>query len=280
MTRTGAREPVVVGVDDSDLSIVALAWAADEARRNARPLRIVHVARPGEQWSGRPILDAAEARAQKAIPDLDVSTSLETGHTTEGLLKPASDASVLVLGSRGRRGFSGLRLGSTSLHVAMHAPCPVVVIRTAGEDALSGPSAGRVVVGTDNSPGSQRALDFAFQEASSRGIGLTAVLASTGPEFDTSATPPREWEAAAQEQKAVLAGILGDYRAQHREVDVVEKAVWGHPPAVLIDESRGAELVVVGSHGRGGFGGMVLGSVSHALLHHAHCPVAVVRSPQ
>jgi nucleotide-binding universal stress UspA family protein len=78
----------------------------------------------------------------------------------------------------------------------------------------------------------------------------------------------------------VLAGILADYRAQHRQVDVVEKAVWGDPPAVLIDESRGAELVVVGSHGRGGFGGMVLGSVSHALLHHAHCPVAVVRSPQ
>ena len=280
MTRSGTRQSVVVGIDDSDLSIVALAWAADEARRNARPLRLVHVTDPGEQWSGQPILDAAAARAQKAIPDLDVSTSLETGHTVDGLLKPASDASMVVLGSRGTRGFAGLRLGSTSLHVAMHAPCPVVVIRTAGEDVLPGPSAGRVVVGTENSPGSQRALDFAFQEAGSRGIGLTAVLASAGPEFDTSAAPPREWEAAAQEEKAVLAGILAGSRAQHPAVDVVEKAMWGDPRAVLIDESRGAELVVVGSHGRGGFGGMMLGSVSHALLHHAHCPVAVVRSPQ
>jgi nucleotide-binding universal stress UspA family protein len=187
---------------------------------------------------------------------------------------------VVVLGSRGRHGFSGLRLGSTSLHVAMHAPCAVVVIRTAGEDALPGASAGRVVVGTDNSPGSQRALDLAFEEAGSRGIGLTAVLASAGPEFDTSAAPPHEWEAAAQEEKGVLAGILADYRSQHPAVEVVEKAVWGDPATVLIDESRGAELVIVGSHGRGGFGGMLLGSVSHALLQHAHCPVGVARRQQ
>lgn len=280
MTRSGTRELVVVGIDDSDLSLVALAWAADEARRNAHPLRIAHVIRPGQQWSGQPILDAALVRVQKAVPDLEVSTSLETGHPAEGLLKLASEASVVVLGSRGKHGFAGRQLGSTSLHVAMHAPCPVVVIRTAGEDALPGSSAGRVVVGTDNSPGSQRALDFAFQEASSRGIGLTAILASAGPEFDTSAAPPDEWEAAAKEEQTLLTGVLADYRAQRPGVDVVEKVVWGDPAAVLIDESRGAELVIAGSHGRGGFAGMLLGSVSHALLHHAHCPVAVVRNPQ
>jgi nucleotide-binding universal stress UspA family protein len=278
MTMFGIGQPVVVGIDGSDLSTVALAWGVDEARRNSCPLRLVHAAGPQERMSGNTLLETAAARARTAGPELDVSSVLETGHTAEALLKHASDANLVVLGSRGRGGFSSLLLGSTSLQVAMHAPCPVVVIRLAGEDAPPGPSAGRVVVGIDNSPTSQRALDFAFEEARTRGIGLTAVLTYAGPDIDTTVSPTHEWEQAAEREKAVLAESLGNRSDQFPGIDLVQKAEWGNPIAVLINESAGAALLVVGSHGRGGFGGMVLGSVSHALLHHAHCPVAVVRS--
>jgi nucleotide-binding universal stress UspA family protein len=278
MTRSVAGQPVVVGIDGSDLSTIALAWGVDEARRRSRPLRLVHTADRADLETGEKMLDDALVRARRAVPDLDVSTVLESGHPADALLKQASDASVVVLGSRGRSDLSSLLLGSTSLQVAMHAPCAVVVIRLAGEDAPPGRSAGRVVVGVDNSPRSERAVDFAFEEADSRGVGVTAVLTWLGPEIDSSASPSHEWEQAAEDEKALLAKSLAGRRAEYPGVDVVQKAVRGDPAVALTDESAGAELLVVGSHGRGGFDGIVRGSVSHTLLHHAHCPVAVVRS--
>jgi nucleotide-binding universal stress UspA family protein len=134
------------------------------------------------------------------------------------------------------------------------------------------------VVGVDNSPRSERAVDFAFEEADNRGVGVTAVLTWLGPEIDSSASPSHEWEQAAEDEKALLAESLAGRRAEYPGVDIVQKAVRGDPAVALTDESAGAELLVVGSHGRGGFDGIVRGSVSHTLLHHAHCPVAVVRS--
>jgi nucleotide-binding universal stress UspA family protein len=276
MTRSG--QPVVVGIDGSDLSNVALAWGVDEARRRSRPLRLVHTAERADWAMGEKMLDDASARARRAVPDLDISTVLDGGHAADALLKQASDTNMVALGSRGRSDFSSLLLGSTSLQVAMHAPCAVVVIRLAGEDAPAGRSAGRVVVGVDNSPRSERALDFAFEEADTRGVGLTAVLTWLGPEIDSSASPAHEWEQAAEDEKALLTEILAGRRAEYPRVDIVQKAVRGDPAVALVDESAGAELVVVGSHGRGGFDGIVRGSVSHTLLHNAHCPVAVVRS--
>jgi nucleotide-binding universal stress UspA family protein len=168
-------------------------------------------------------------------------------------------------------------LGSTSLQVA----CPasrVVVIRPTGEDAPPGLSAGRVVISVDDSTRSQRAVDFAFVQADSRGIGLTAVLSWLGPDLDVGVAPPHEWEQAAQDERALLAETLSGRCAQYPGVDVIEKTAPDDPIAALADESRGAELLVAGSHGRGGRGGMVLGSVSQALLHRAHCPLAVVLS--
>lgn len=183
-----------------------------------------------------------------------------------------------VLGSRGRGGFSRL-LGSTSLRVAERAPCGVVVIRLAGEDAPPGSSAGRVVVGIDESSRSEPAIDFAFEQADSRGIGVTAVLTWLGPDIDSTVSPAHEWEQAAQDEQALLSErLLSGRRDEYPDVDIVEKTVRGDLTAPLVDESPGAELLVVGSHGRGSLGRMVLGSVSQALLHQAHCPVAVVRN--
>jgi nucleotide-binding universal stress UspA family protein len=223
------------------------------------------------------LLNAASMRARRAVPDLDVSTVLADGHAADALLKQAAEADVVVLGSRGRSGFSRL-LGSTSLQVAMHASCAVVVIRLAGEDAPPGPSAGRVVVGIDDSSRSERATDFAFRQADSRGIGVTAVLSWIGPDIDSTASPAHEWEQAAQDEQALLSERLAGRREEYPDVDIVEKTVRGDFTEALVHESPGAELLVVGSHGRGTVGGIVLGSVSQALLHRAHCPVAVVRN--
>jgi nucleotide-binding universal stress UspA family protein len=276
-TRISTGSPVVVGIDGSDLSTVALAWGVDDARRRSRPLQLVHTTDKTGRAAGEELLNAAAMRARRAVPDLDVSTVLEDGHAADALLKQAAEADVVVLGSRGRSGFSRL-LGSTSLQVAMHAPCAVVVIRLAGEDAPPGPSKGRVVVGIDDSSRSERATDFAFRQADSRGIGVTAVLSWIGPDIDSTASPAHEWEQAAQDEQALLSELLAGRREEYPDVDIVEKTVRGDFTGALVHESPGAELLVVGSHGRGTVGGIVLGSVSRALLHRAHCPVAVVRN--
>jgi nucleotide-binding universal stress UspA family protein len=278
MTRSANGQPVVVGIDGSDLSVVALAWGVDAARRRPSPLRLVHTSHRTDRLAGAEMLEDAATRARQAVPGLDVSTVEDSGDPADVLLKQASDADVVVLGARGRGDFSSMLLGSTSLKVAMHAPCPVVVIRLVGEDAPPGPSAGRVVVGIDESARSERAVDFAFREAASRGRGVTAVLTWLGPDIDTAATPSHEWEQAAVDEQAILAQRLAVPREEFPEVDVLTRTVRGNAAAALVDESRGAELVVVGSHGRGGAGAILRGSVSHTLLHHAHCPVAVVRS--
>jgi nucleotide-binding universal stress UspA family protein len=278
MIRSGTGQPVVVGFDGSDLATVALAWGVDAARRRSCPLRLVHTFRRTDRLAGEELLEGAATRARQAVPGLDVSTVHNGGDPADVLLKQASDADVVVLGARGRGDFSSVLLGSTSLKVAMHAPCPVVVIRLAGEDAPPGPSAGRIVVGIDDSPRSERAVDFAFREAAARSRGVTAVLTWLGPDIDTAATPPHEWQQAAVDEQAILAQRLAVPREEFPAVDVLTRIVRGDAAAALVDESRGAELVVVGSHGRGGVGAILRGSVSHTLLHHAHCAVAVVRT--
>lgn len=159
----------------------------------------------------------------------------------------------------------------------MHASCGVVVVRAVGDDAPAGPSAGRIVVGTDGSLHSVRALRWAFDQAQERGVGVIAVRAWLSPTTYGSTFLVDEWRQLKKEAQEALAESLAPWREQFPGVDVVERSVPGEPATALIDESAGAELLVVGSHGRGGFGGLLLGSVSHAVLHHAHCPVAVLR---
>jgi nucleotide-binding universal stress UspA family protein len=168
-------------------------------------------------------------------------------------------------------------LGSTSLHVAMHAHCPVMVLRSGAAGEPTGASAGRVVVGSDGSRHSEAAVALAFEEADLRGVGVMAVRTWLGPDIDIEATPMHEWEQAEKDEQARLAEDLQTWRRQFPDVDLIERTVRGGPAPTLIAESAGAALLAVGSHGRDGFGGLALGSVSHAVLHHAHCPVAVAR---
>ena len=287
-TRVVAR-PILVGVDGSAAGTAGLGWAVAEARRRSVPLQVVYAleqrhsdaftrANPlyvaDERREAEAVLDTAVGYAHGLAADVDVRPVLEVGSPAVVLLARSAAAEMVVVGSRGRGGFAGLLLGSTSLQVAAHAPCPVVVLR--GVTGPVGP-AGRIVVGVDGSPSSELAVRFAFTRAQQTGRGLTAAHMWHAPAGRVDLRWSVGREQAEKEAQALLADRLVPWRERYPEVDVVEKTARGNAAAVLIGESAGAELLVVGSHGRGGFGGLLLGSVSHAVLHHARCPVAVVR---
>jgi nucleotide-binding universal stress UspA family protein len=173
----------------------------------------------------------------------------------EQVLLGAGDAAMIVVGSASLLKMDDLAGGSAAMTLAVRAGVPVVVVRPGLPDAAPGPSAGRVVAGVDGTALSEAAVDFAFAEARVHGCGVTLVHAV-------------DREAGRAEGEATLAPLAG------RGEDVRTVVAASHP---LIAESAGARMLVVGSRGRGGLGGMLLGSVSQAVVHRAHCPVAVVR---
>lgn len=293
MSTTG--DPIVVGIDGSAGADAAIAWAADAAQRRLAPLRLVHamieITRETGRWRDlKPPIEVQRDQSwsllTSAIVDLEdfdvqVEPVLAVGSPAGVLLDQARDAQLVVVGSRGLGDFAALLLGSTSLQVAMHAPCPVVVVRHRPTDTEVGPSAGRVVVGVDGSEVSEAAVAFAFEEADRRRIGLTAVHAWTSPLQGTF--PSRPWTETWEEEddeRALLSERLAGWCEKFPDVDVVKRVDRGNAVFRLVAESNGAELTVVGSHGAGGFRGLILGSVSHGVLHHAGSPVAVVRAPR
>jgi len=290
-----STDRTVVGVDGSRESLDAVAWAAADAVHRKCLLRIVYafvwpteyapipgpVPSPYEQGvqeaAAQTLADAA-AHARATAPGLDVSTDLQTQQPTAALLAASEHARTVVVGNRGRGGFTGLLLGSVGVELAAHAACPVVIVRHA--DRPVGPEAGRIVVGIDGSHDAERALQFAFEQAAYRDAGLTAVLAYQWPE----STGPGDMLPLAydpdvlyDDERRALTESMGGWAEKYPDVPVRHTAVRGRPAAVLTELSAGAELLVVGSRGRGGFAGLLLGSVSQAAIHHAACPVAVVR---
>ncbi|HTJ37837.1 MAG TPA: universal stress protein [Dactylosporangium sp.] len=271
----GSEMPVVVGVDGSPEGQRAVEWAAKDALHRQKALRIVHayvwptmyapiashVAAPyesGMQEAAAEILKEAEERARVGAQGLQIETQMPVGQPAASLIAAAEPASVVVVGNRGRGGFAGLMLGSVGVALAAHAACPVVIVRRT--DRPAGLEAGRVVVGMDGSQEAERALEFGFEEAEFRGTGLTALHA-----YDRD-----------DEQRG-LVETTSRWAEKYPDVDVRYHGVHGRPAEALADRSAGAELLVVGSRGRGGFAGLLLGSVSQATIHHAACPVAVIK---
>ncbi|GAA2394135.1 hypothetical protein GCM10010170_107780 [Dactylosporangium salmoneum] len=162
-----------------------------------------------------------------------------------------------MVGHRGRGGFTGMLLGSVGVALAAHATCPTVVVRRGSE---GGTAAGRVVVGVDGSHEGELALEFAFDHASAYGAGLTALHVYDRPAENHS-----------------LAEVVGRWTEKYPDVNARYHGVLGRAAEALVDHSQGALLLAVGSRGRGGFTGMLLGSVSQAAIRHATCPVAVVK---
>jgi nucleotide-binding universal stress UspA family protein len=281
---------IVVGVDGSASSRTALRWAAAQAKRTNVPLRVLlayHWRMPGvfatsaelEQAAkdqAELVVEEAVAEARAAAPEVPVTGAAVLGNPAPVLLRAAEEAGLLVVGTRGHGGFTGLLLGSVSQQVATHAPGPVVVVRGRA-DAGGGP----VVAGVDGSPGDDTVLAAAFEEASARGSALSAVRAffSPAPPW-TIGLPPLPYDAAAVKRflNSEVEQSLAPWSAKYPHVPTEGLAVSGDPTNILVGLSHVAQLVVVGTRGHGGFTGLLLGSVGLHLLHHADCPVLIVRT--
>jgi nucleotide-binding universal stress UspA family protein len=285
---TLGRQPVVIGVDDRPTSQVALAWAIDEATRRNLALRILHARTyppdprldgpDGGGEVGMPTVVAdAVARAHALAPGLEVTTEVSVLTPSLALLDASERAACIVVGARGRGPVVGAIIGTTSFEVAARAACPVVVVRQLPEIEPMRPG---VLVGADGSAVSAEAIGYAFAQASDRELPLTVVHACPA-DFGSAYLAP--WLAAdpaarAAEEQALAAEEVAGWSEKYPDVLVRRHVLRGDPVKALVDHSRGAELLVVGSRGLGGFGGRLLGSVSQGVLRQAHCPVAVVRS--
>jgi nucleotide-binding universal stress UspA family protein len=280
MEQTTAVDPIVVGYDGSSSADHALRWAVAEGKLRHIPVRVVHVVEwpvtvaPGDSgWLSEDQMLAAKAGLDLAIAragDGADEVSIVEGSIVGTLCELSHHASMVVLGARGGGGFSGLLIGSVVLSVAVHASCPVVVVRGGQHpDEHADEAALPVVVGVDDSASGRLAARFAFAEARMRGCQLVAVRA-----WRPGADPTGELETA---ERVALRESLAESHQVFPEVPLSLRLVADRPAKTLIDASEQAQLVVVGSRGMGGFRGLLLGSVGQQLLHHAHCPVAVVR---
>ena len=284
---TGTR-PVVVGVDGSASAFEAVRWAAVEAERRAAPLRLVMVfagvpdrPRLGERYrkellerSRKHLLSDAVTAAEWSVSGLQVSAELVVGSPIATLHAESRRAQLLVLGSRGLGGVGGLFVGSVTVALAAHAACPVVVVRGDDRDALSPEP---VVVGVDGTPTSEAAIAFAFDAAAARGVPLVAVHTWSDFVFDPQLATFIDWAVIERNEQVVLSERLAGWSEKYPDVPVTKVVERGSAADELVERSKRAQLVVVGSRGRGNFIGLVLGSVSHGVLHRSHCPVAVIR---
>ncbi|MER5770256.1 universal stress protein [Streptomyces sp. NPDC001985] len=286
--------PVVVGVDGSKSALTAVEVAAREARLRGVGLHVVHAfiwptlhvslgpspvgpKDGGLRNTAERLLSDAVTRARETEPGVVVTQDLVTGEALTVLEAQSRDASLVVVGSRGMGGFIGLLVGSTAVHLAAHGRCPVLVVR--GDARGTGP----VVVAVDGSPEAGAAIGFAFAEAAARGAELVAVHAwntwtergDDDPGFPENLVDGIDRMRAAEER--LLAEALAGWQDRYPEVTAHRRLVENRIRQALIEETEQAQLIVMGARGRGGFAGLLLGSVSQALLHHAHCPVAVVR---
>jgi nucleotide-binding universal stress UspA family protein len=282
--------PVVVGVDGSESALEASRWAAREAGRRGVGLRVVqafcwpqshHVGGVGRgqqsvlRRMAEEQLSAAAAAAAEAAAGGSVETALVEGTPVAVLVAESRVAQLVVVGSRGLGGFSGLLLGSVAVGLAAHAAVPVAVVRGSGADAAAD---GPVVVGVDGSPIGEAALAAAYEAAAARRVPLVAVHTWWDVLLDPSFGPLVEWDVIEDEAHRVLGERLAGWAEKYPEVEVRRVVERDKPAHALLEQAAGAQLVVVGSRGRGGLAGMLLGSVSHSLLHHSPCPVLVVRT--
>jgi nucleotide-binding universal stress UspA family protein len=288
---------IVVGIDYSPASDAALAWALECSAHSTSRLRIVHVSETSETelrildsegWRvedqlrerGKMLADAALATARTSYPDVPVAAHVTMGSAAAVLVEESKEADLVVVGNRGIGGFRGLLLGSTALRVTARAHCPVVAVPEASSDGP--PSRSGIVVGVKNANDAEAALDFAVRQAADHGNEPVTVVHAWEIPALLRAGPVAplvyDWDLVAGQERVRVEEALLPWSRRHAGVEVRIKAIQGHPAQVLAEEARHARLLVVGGRGRGSMRGAVLGSVSHAVLHHAATPVAVVHS--
>ncbi len=280
---TTPEHAVLVGYDGSPDSHRALDWGMDAARQRGLPLHVLvaggsgsHLP-PEQQGTYEMRITGLEREVRQVTAALGsrASTAVSTAAAAPALLEAAENASMIVLGAQGHGRIAGVLVGSVSQHVSRHAPCPVVVVRHRHTRDST-----RVVVGVDGSADSSAAVAFAFDHAGRTGAALQVVYA-----FRPHVLPPGEVGVTAHrglvDETAVgerlLAEVVAGWSEKYPDVQMSTETVPVPPARALTDASDRAALVVLGSRGRGAFSGLLLGSVSQDVLHHAHCPVAIVR---
>jgi nucleotide-binding universal stress UspA family protein len=285
------RRTVVVGVDGSAQALRAVRWAVPEARRRQAVLRLT-TALPwtNDRMAGLPGmgpapygeylrraaekgLAAAEAAAVEADPDVAVERELVIGFPGGVLHERSQTAELLVVGDSGRGRIAAAVAGSVAIAVAARSACPVVVVRGT-PPAPDAP----VVVGIDGTPLSQAAIPFAFDEAAARRVPLVAVHTWLDELDDPALAALVDWQSAAVQAEEVLAERLAGWGEKYPDVPVQRLVARGLAGHALLDQAATAQLVVVGSRGHGEIAGLLLDSVSNALVHKAACPVAIVRA--
>lgn len=284
-------KPVVVGIDGTSAAAHSVRWAARQAHRDGLPLRLVHayelpIGFPTGVTQEESVLGALRARgrqwlaeaadtAAEVLPATRIETALAAASSEAALLRESEDATVIVLGNKGRNALTGLLVGSTSLALAGRAHCPVVLVRDTDEERT-----GPVVVGVDGTEASEPAIAFAFAEASARGVTLVALHAWADSLFELALAgnnAPLDLDRYRRAGEESLAERLAGWQEKYPDVRVDREVVHDQPGHALRAGARDAQLLVVGRRGRGGFRDLVLGSTSQHVIHHATCPVAVIR---
>ena len=283
----GHSNVVVAGLDGSDSALRAVKWAAVEAERRGAVLRIVHaelplpadapdltgMARTALHDEAMAWVRKATTVAQEVAPAVEVDVHVQVATAAWLLERESRTAALVVVGSRGLGGFTGLLLGSVAVALASHAKCPVVVVRGEGNEL------GPVVVGLNGSPENWFVLDRGFEEAEARGAALVAVHAWRPPlgTARIAESAGIAWSELDTVRDALVAQRLAACADRHPGVRVERHVVHGSAAHRLVEQAAGASLLVVGSRGTGGLSGMLLGSTSQAVIRYAPCPVLLVR---
>lgn len=290
-TETSNKGRIVVGTDGSQRAEKAVRWAAERAQARGLPLTVLY-ALPEVVWTGsmaRNVATNYQAEYEKEglakveavtdkfkgeFPGLDVAGELVNGDAARALAKASKEAEMVVVGARGHSAPLSVKLlGGVTDAIAAHSHCPIAVITDEAHENPEGP----IVVGVDDSAAARDALKLAFEAADLRGVPVVAVHGYTlGPPTGSNLVAMAVEQYRADAEKMVNE-VLADQVAKYPDVPVEVRIVSERGQDAVVEASKDAGMVVMGSRGRGGFKGLLLGSTSKHVLREAHCPVVITR---
>ena len=278
---------IVVGVDTSQASMVALDWATTLAQQTRAPMHLIHgFSQDRPDWAfgmgadddhfhraGERVLNRARNRIQLRDRMIQVSTGLTGSYPAAAMVRASALASMVVVGSHGDSLLHISSLGETAHQIAGHASCPVTVVRT---EPSTENQYKRILVGVDRSELSAKALGWAFDHAEYTGSDVLAIHAWQPRDAEDPGLGSADWSSYADACRELIESKIAGHRAVHPGVKVMTEVFQGNPTRALVTESHASDVVVLGARGDGGFEGLHLGRVARDALGHATCPVVVM----